>query len=213
MLRIFMMVAVLSLNLSCTQFLGHRSFIDEMDKDTDGLFVPGDDFNVLPGDKGKAYRTDTEISGRTPANLRTRDGVARHRALRRELEQKERSLTDIEYSEYMADVPFLKDQSEKVYYLNLPYPERGSYMASRKNGSEEGYRKAGLSFYESRSIRGQEIHVGMSKNDVTSLWGRPSRVDVAGNPSRQNERWSFYNNGGVKQIFFEGGVVQGWALE
>jgi hypothetical protein len=51
----------------------------------------------------------------------------------------------------------------------------------------------------------------MSKDDVSSSWGKPMRRDVAGNPSQGNERWSYYRNGVLKYIYFAGGKVEGWS--
>ena len=53
----------------------------------------------------------------------------------------------------------------------------------------------------------------MSKTEVQRIWGSPSRVDVAGNPKMENERWSFYHNGRVKTVFFESGRVEGWEIQ
>ena len=64
-----------------------------------------------------------------------------------------------------------------------------------------------------RSIHSAELFLGMNKSEVTQVWGKPARVEVAGNPINQNERWSFKEDGNVRQVYFEGGKVQGWALD
>lgn len=64
-----------------------------------------------------------------------------------------------------------------------------------------------------RSIHGTDIYYGMGKSDVIRAWGKPARVEIAGHPSYENERWSFYEGGEVKQVYFESGRVQGWALD
>ena len=53
----------------------------------------------------------------------------------------------------------------------------------------------------------------MSKVQVIDMWGRPARIEVAGNPSNENEKWAFYENGRVKFVYFEGGTVQGWQIQ
>lgn len=58
-----------------------------------------------------------------------------------------------------------------------------------------------------------EIFVGMTKTEVRSIWGGPNRVEVAGNPREENERWAFYHNGSVKLVYFEQGLVQGWQID
>ncbi len=50
----------------------------------------------------------------------------------------------------------------------------------------------------------------MSKNDIVASLGKPARVEIAGNPSYENERWVYQFNGSSKYIYFESGVVQGW---
>lgn len=64
-----------------------------------------------------------------------------------------------------------------------------------------------------RSVHGNDIFYGMGKNDVIRVWGKPGRVEIAGHPSYENERWSFFEGGEVKQVYFESGRVQGWALD
>ena len=64
-----------------------------------------------------------------------------------------------------------------------------------------------------RSIHGSELFLGMDKKEVVEVWGKPARVEIAGNPKNQNERWSFVEDGNVRQVYFEGGRVQGWALD
>ena len=58
-----------------------------------------------------------------------------------------------------------------------------------------------------------ELLLGMDKKTVMKKWGRPTRIDVAGNPTNENERWSFYYNGKVRQVYFEKGVVNGWVID
>ena len=63
----------------------------------------------------------------------------------------------------------------------------------------------------SRSIASQGIlNLGMTKSDVQASWGEPIRVDFAGNPQLENERWVYHANGAAKYIYFESGRVGGW---
>ena len=41
-------------------------------------------------------------------------------------------------------------------------------------------------------------------------WGRPDRMDVAGDPKFQNERWAYQRDGVTNYIYFENGRVEGW---
>ena len=47
---------------------------------------------------------------------------------------------------------------------------------------------------------------------VVKSWGNPSKVDVAGDPKNQNERWTFYEKNKVKRVYFEKGLVNGWDI-
>ncbi len=69
---------------------------------------------------------------------------------------------------------------------------------------------ASLSPYHHRK---GELFLGMSKAQVLRAWGRPGRVDIAGNPKYQNERWAFFAKSNVYYVFFEAGSVQGWQLD
>ena len=59
-------------------------------------------------------------------------------------------------------------------------------------------------------LRKSNAVTGMSKSDVMNNWGEPRRVEIAGNPSFENERWLYSVNGATKYIYFESGRVQGW---
>jgi outer membrane protein assembly factor BamE (lipoprotein component of BamABCDE complex) len=69
------------------------------------------------------------------------------------------------------------------------------------------------SYYRPAERELPELFVGMKKDDVVRNWGRPARIEVAGDPSYQNERWAFYFNGKTKNVYFENGKVQGWELD
>ena len=73
-------------------------------------------------------------------------------------------------------------------------------------------RNSGISLLKMREFGRSEIRSGMDKKAVLEKWGRPVRVDIAGDPAKQNERWSFNHSGRWRQIYFEGGVVQGWHM-
>ena len=64
-----------------------------------------------------------------------------------------------------------------------------------------------------REFNQKSIHLGMNKRDVLKYWGTPSRIDLAGDPGEENERWSFFKSNSIKHVYFEKGVVQGWYVE
>ncbi|MDD0854850.1 hypothetical protein HBN50_17230 [Halobacteriovorax sp. GB3] len=199
--------------VGCAELLAQRTFIDEMDRETDGLFVAGRDFNQVPGDSGQAFRTRNEINDRTPASIGEYESRERRNSLKLELRRKLRGLSQKDYQDYSRIASTLENDSERIYYLSLDPQSRREYLFD-KGIIERSYGETrGMQFLGSRSIRKSALHLGMGKNDVVQYWGRPVRVDVAGNPSNENERWAFYENGRLQYVYFESGVVQGWALE
>jgi hypothetical protein len=71
--------------------------------------------------------------------------------------------------------------------------------------------------YVAPAIDRQDIVLGMNTKDVLAAWGRPREVETAGDSSRGNERWLFYQSNSLrygiekaKIIYFENGRVVGW---
>ncbi|MBF0209084.1 MAG: hypothetical protein HQK53_19670, partial [Oligoflexia bacterium] len=96
----------------------------------------------------------------------------------------------------------------EFFFLRLKgIRERSEYLAARA----PNYREDGLTVREEVAVRNREIFLGMSKELVMQSWGRPLKIDVAGDPVRENERWLFYSYGGPKYVYFESGRVRGWA--
>jgi hypothetical protein len=190
-----------------------RSFVDQMDRESEGAFVPGKDFPVMGGDTGNAFRSRDEINERTPASERGQARVKNTASIRQELAAREEALqTEEEIDQYRKDQRFLPSDSDKLYYLSLQGEERSRYITTKKEDSLED-KKGDKDIVAKHSVHGSSLYLGMEKDQVVKLWGRPSKVDVAGNPKQQNERWSFVEDGNVKQVYFEGGKVQGWALD
>lgn len=202
------MISFATISLSgCSLFMANRTFVDEMDKDTDGLFVPGQDFPTVQGDKGKAYRSRKDILERTPSDGKQKELYAQELSLINELERLEDSLPEREYHHYMNYKNNFRNISEKIYFLRLSsIEERDQYLRGKNLISANNNQ----SWQENLAIRSQEVYVGMSKEAVTRSWGRPLRIDVAGNPQHENERWTFYQNGQTYYVFFESGQVKGW---
>lgn len=204
--------ACLILNTGCSGFLPDRSFIEEMNRESDPFLQAGKDFPVVNGDTGEAYRSRDEVQKRTPSSERNRKQVKEQESIKQELEQKEADIPEEFLEQYSKDKKYLPSDSDKLYYLSLSLPERGSYMNVKKQDMQEDQGK-GQDFIQKRSIHNGELYLGMTKSQVAQVWGKASRVEIAGNPKNQNERWSFVEDGSVKQIYFESGKVQGWALD
>ena len=186
--------------------LDTRSYMDQMVYQEDPFWIPGQDFDVTPGDTGRAYRTMGEIHERTPASEREGKVAQYERSLEAELVNLENRISDADYNYYMKYRDKLATTSEKIYFLKLAsIGEKTSYLRAR--GIEEDvytnpeYRMA---------VYQRDVLLGMRKEDVVSSWGSPDKRDVAGNPALENERWVYRRNGVTKYIIFESGKVQGW---
>lgn len=212
--KMLLILSMLSLFSGCAELLQRRSFIDEMDHQDDELFVAGRDFPTVAGDSGEAYRSQEEINERTPASEMEMAQRAEERSIHRELSIKESTLTPYQQSLYQVAGQYLHSPSEKIYFLNLSDEEKVEYLDSRSlrnyNTNRSG---AGRGLASLQPIYSNALSLGMTKDQVVQTWGRPARVDVAGNPINENERWAFYGNGGVRYVFFESGRVEGWNLQ
>lgn len=200
--------------VGCAGMTWDRTFVDEMDNQPEEMFSPGDHFPVVAGDSGKVRRSRGEIMARTPLTPIQDVNKMRQASLQSELDAKLEGLSDAEYDQYLRYRSYLNTDSEKIYFLSLPEHEKMSYLESKRVQVlpvDGGRGPASITnFYR---VEDKEIYLGMPKEEVSDLWGRPHRVDVAGNPRHENERWSFYRNGKVKTIYFEAGRVQGWAMD
>lgn len=216
---------------SCANMMTSRTFIDEMEHES-GYWVPGQDFQMTAGDSGQAYRSHEEINQRTPASHYDRQNYEESESIRRELARRESMLNEREFMAYREAQNYFTTDSERIYYLSLAPYERESYLETKSNDSGTSYNgrsPASLSPYvnypKSHQMQtlelispavpdyGPELNVGMGKDQVVEIWGRPARIDVAGDPRHENERWSFHQNGQLKTVYFENGQVEGWSLQ
>lgn len=209
--QVFIFTSLVMLT-SCSGFLPDRSYIEEMNRESDPYLVPGKDFPVTSGDSGNAYRSQDEIKKRTPASARGAQKTKEEESLKLELAQKEADIPEELLGEYAKDKKYLPSDSDKLYYLSLSASERPGYINSKKQDMQADLGKS-QDFIQKHSIHSSDLYLGMEKSQVVELWGKPSRVEIAGNPKNQNERWSFLEDGSLKQIYFENGKVQGWALD
>lgn len=199
----------------CAALLEERSYINEMDRDSDGFFVAGRDFPVMNGDSGEAFRSREEIKKRTPASKRSKALDDEKLSLENELRKKLADQDEEVLKNYNRDSQYLESDSERLYYLSMNGEERTNYINTKIQdmSDEEAFKQNSREFMKRRSVRSQEIAEGMTKDDVINLWGKPTKIEVAGHPKFENERWSFAEGGQVKRIYFEAGKVQGWSLD
>lgn len=219
-------ILVLITSTSCGLF-EHRDFESEMNFDqfNGPMFEPGRDFDTVSGDTGRSYYSDPQvIKRRIPATEYERESNSYQQSLQRELYYLENSLSDAEYSDYLKVRESFSNNSERIYYLGLSPANRVDYLAAKGLNLGQSYssstpsrRPAAVarpampsyesSFYEA-SDKG--ITLGMSKEEVANILGTPERLEVAGNPAYENERWTYTRHGVIRQIYFENGSVGGW---
>ena len=206
---------VLTTLTGCAALLEQRSYIDEMERESDGFFVAGRDFPVTNGDTGEAFRSRAEIKRRTPASTRSKEIEKEKSSLEQELQEKVAQLYDESLQNYYRDTKYLESDSERLYYLSMSGSERTEYINTKITdlADEETLKGDSREFLKRRSVHSRPIAQGMTKDDVMELWGKPTRVEVAGHPKFENERWSFFEGSTVKFIYFESGKVQGWSLD
>jgi hypothetical protein len=201
-----------NLAVGCSAFLPDRSYIEEMNRESDPLFQAGKDFKVVGGDSGEAYRSKAEVNKRTPASARSKAQTQETESIKQELTQKELDMPEEVVEAYSKDKKYLPTDSDKLYYLSLNIAERKNYVALKKQDMADDLGK-NQDFVQKRSIHSNDVYLGMGKSQVVQAWGKPTKVEIAGNPKLQNERWSFMEDGNIRQIYFENGQVQGWALD
>lgn len=206
-MKTFLTLMLLS-SVSCSQFLTGRSYLSEMEHNDGRFFNPREDFPVVAGDSGRDWETTEERNERTPTSETDLAAERGRRRLRQELRELENQQSDEALEEYDKHKRSLSTTSEKIYFLKLSSYERKEYLSSRGFMRNE---RAPASFDQQMyGVRDTNLSQGMTKADVEMSWGRPSRVEVAGNPSYENERWLYTVNGASKYIYFESGVVNGW---
>ncbi len=207
---------------SCTM-MQPRSYSDQMDRESDGMWIAGEDFPVVSGDTGRVGRTREEISLRTPMNELQREKEFNRNLVKRSLEEKEAALSDDDLKAYKEYSAYLPSASEKLYYLSLDPSERPIYISSKRGPEEKKFFPKRITVPSvketpaSRSIASQvispDIRLGMSKDDVRNLWGEPKIVEYSGSKKDENEHWVFRDGLERKELYFEAGQVSGWHLD
>jgi hypothetical protein len=197
------------LNLGgCGQFQTHRSYLSEMGHDDSSFYSPENDFPVMAGDTGRWWTSENDRRARTPASEEDVKRGRHERSLEAELHRLESQQSEDSFAFYQKYRDKMSSTSERIYFLQLPSFERADYIQYK--GLAEVSSSVYSAFESRQAIRQADILLGMSKDDVLESWGRPARVEVAGNPSFENERWLYSTNGATKYIYFEAGRVEGW---
>ncbi len=191
---------------SCA-FVPNRSFVEEMEHESDGFFIPGQDFKIIAGDGGSAYRSTNEINKRTPASIFSKKRMQHAGILSSELTKLKIEQSPKELSHYKRYEGRLQSISNKIYFLKIPtIRARDQYLYNLGVYNSPFH----TSPEETHAIQNNDVLLGMSKIAVSKAWGKPERVEVAGNPKYQNERWTYRRRGKRRYIFFSNGQVEGW---
>ncbi len=201
--------------MGCASMFEERTFADEMERESDGYFMAGRDFRVMNGDSGEAYRSKSEVKKRTPASRRQKSRETEEVSIENELREKVAAMGEVEKADFDKKQKYFDNDSERLYYLSMNSEDRANYIEMRKSESadEEDRRNDSRAFLEKRSVHSAELEVGMSKTDIQRIWGRPNKVEYAGDPKFQNERWVFSEGGQKRFVYFENGEVNGWSLD
>jgi hypothetical protein len=199
---------VLTSSVSCAQFHQGKSILAGSGFDHRRFFRPHHDFPVIEGDVDENWSTPFSQTGREIASDQNPLGRS-ERFLKSELQQLEarQDLEDLQF--YNRHKHQFKTSSEKIYFLKLPHYERKDYLVGR--GFMNPSKPAPESYSDKVfSLNKNDVNLGMKKEDVLSSCGKPLKVEIAGNPRHQNERWLYRFDGAPKYIYFESGEVQGW---
>ncbi|MBI2521488.1 MAG: hypothetical protein HYV97_13805 [Bdellovibrio sp.] len=207
-------LSMLSLFGGCAALLQSRTYSEQMEQSDDNFLTPGKDFPVASGDTGKQYLSRDELRSRTPAGRYEQAERVEHQSLREELAEMESNLSPEEFERYERLKGQFVGDSERIYFLRLSPSERHHYLQTlgiqSVNATPDRPSYSALTYIRSYQRTSREIYLGMDRDQVVDRWGRPDQVEIAGHPREGNERWTFYDNGRSKHVFFEGGRVQGW---
>lgn len=217
--KLLKVLILLAISSSCSLF-EHRRYFAEMEYSDEGIATPGQDFAVIPGDTGQAYRSYGDTLKRTPASVEEKAQSRLHYSLEDELARLEAAQPPRYYTHYLKYQDQLPSTSQKIYFLRLPnLRERNAYIEAFGGGLYDE------SFYDSPSYRDYgsmnrdiaseqtnptELNLGMTRDEVEALFGAPSNKEVNGTIDSGNERWTYNIDGQTSYIFFSGGQVQGW---
>lgn len=202
----FATFTILLSTVGCAGF-GQRSFLSDLGGEGGSYFNPRENFPVVSGDTGEEWEAEEERYRRTPATENEMAEERNRKFFQNELQDLESQQSELSTKQYERYKNRLVTTSEKIYFLKLSPHDRKEYLISR--GFMDMSRSP-ASVAVSRYTSTSGLSAGMSKDDVMGSWGKPTRVEIAGNPSFQNERWLYNADGASKYIYFESGKVEGW---
>ncbi|MFG1500739.1 hypothetical protein ABMA70_11085 [Halobacteriovorax sp. XZX-3] len=218
MLRALTLFSLLTI-VSCGPISMDRQFLDVMGEEDEGfsLFSPGKAFDTVGGDPSYVQYSKDEMMKRTPSSEEDYPSWSQEKRLKMELQGKLDSMRPEDREAFRRKERMFDNDSQKLYYLTLTRAEQQEYgrtlVRYEKQRKFEARKPASIFRYSPRAQAHREIAMGMDKKNVIDRWGNPHRVDTAGNPQLENERWTFFENGERKFVYFSQGKVEGWSLE
>ena len=199
---------------SCGPFLSKSAFIQERTKGrgSDFRFLrPHRDFRVLEGDE-KHRKIVEESQDRFPQSLKEEEELpsSSKKRFKSEFHQLLQSQSDFAYGHYQHYKGYLKNLSERIYFLRLlTLEERDRYLVAKGAPVFKGKNFQLRGDYRNSMT---QVFTGMTKDDVIRAWGVPSHRHIAGRRRYENERWTYAGSGEMRFVYFERGIVQGWKV-
>lgn len=126
--------------------------------------------------------------------------------------------TNKEVEQYSKVLPYMKDENERIEFLELPdYEARQNWLQSKNFADRSKQTQAEMQ----PIVEAADIAVGMPQILVKKSWGEPENVEVSGNPQFRNEKWRYSKYVSTaygyklekKHVYFEAGKVVGWETE
>ncbi len=126
--------------------------------------------------------------------------------------------TNKEVEQYSKVLPYLKDETERIEFLELPDYEARQIWLQGKNFVD---RSKQTQIAMQPIVESADIAVGMPQVLVKKSWGEPENVEVSGNPQFRNEKWRYSKYVSTaygyklekKHVYFEAGKVVGWETD
>ncbi|MCB9091317.1 MAG: hypothetical protein H6621_10240 [Halobacteriovoraceae bacterium] len=182
---------------------------DRLSQSDSGFMTPTEDFRVAIGDSGEVYKSRRELMNRVPNDSPEKKIFLESESVENELGFLENRMTNEEYEFYSMYSDKFESESERIYFLTLPsYEQKVEYLQIKGIVDNPVYNNT----EKKLAVDYLEIVPGMSKDQVMAVMGNPRRVDYAGDPTDQNERWGYAttDQGVTRYIYFESGRVEGW---
>lgn len=206
-LKLLKLLIITVFMTSCA-LMDQRDFDSEMDeyRSDDPMFIAGEDFELVSGDTGESHRDFETIIDRTPPTERMQEDRKYTKSLRSELAVLENRLNENQFQSYSYVVDNLGSDSEKIYFLNLTDSEKVSYLELK--GVQQ--QKSSQNYRNIASVPSRSLQVGMTMDEVISMYGYPEQKDVAGSYDTMSERWIYSQNGRNNYVYFSGTRVESW---